>query len=204
MYRIQIDIGHGSENGALVAQRLAFEAAFPESSLAAVFAVGTAGDGLDEAAHQPGEVAEALAQRLDPDGVGQQSQAFGFDGVVAVLAGREQADPALGNLVIGPAQRLARIDVQHQMQVVAHDGVGVDRDGEALGDEADALLDPAPAMFEGPTAVVVDAAEERPPDAALDAVEGAGAVMWCDVRAGPGHASVLRRPDDRNVGEVLI
>ena len=90
--RIQVDIGHGGEYGALVAQRLALVASLPESSLAAVFAIGATGDGLDEAAHQPGEIAEALAQRLDPDGISQQPQTFGFDGGVAVLAGREKTD----------------------------------------------------------------------------------------------------------------
>ncbi len=37
-------------------------------------------------------------------------QAFGFDGGIAVLAGREQTEPAHGDLVIGPAQHLAGID----------------------------------------------------------------------------------------------
>jgi hypothetical protein len=119
--------------------------------------------------------------------------AFGFDRGVAILARREQADPARGDLVIGPTQCFVRVDAQHEMQVVAHHRIGVDRDGEASGDEADALLDPVPVMLKRLTAVVIDTAEERPPDAALDAVEGARAVMRCDVRAGSGHASVSRR-----------
>ncbi len=72
------------------------------------------------------------------------------------------------------------------MQVVAHDRIGVNRDGEALGDEVDALRDPVLAVLEGPTAVAIDAAEERSPDAALDAVEGAGAVERGDVGGGAG------------------
>jgi hypothetical protein len=45
------------------------------------------------------------------------------------------------------------------MRFSRHDGIGVDRDGKAIGHESDALLDPASAMFERQTAVGVDAAE---------------------------------------------
>lgn len=65
------------------------------------------------------------------------------------------------------------------------------------------MLDPVPAMLEGLTAVVIDAAEEGSPNAALYAVEGASAVKWCDVGAGPGHASVSLEHDGCDVGELL-
>ena len=60
------------------------------------------------------------------------------------------------------------------------------------------------------TTVVVDAAEDRPSDAALDAVEGAWAVVRCDVRASPGSwpcVAEARRvgcqgPADAVVGKI--
>ena len=113
-------------------------------------------------------------------------------------------DPARGDLGIAPAQRLGRVDAHHEMQVIAHHRIGIDRDGEAAGNELDAVFDPAPAMLEGLAAVVIDAAEEGPSDSALDAMEGAGAVQRCDVGAGPGHASVLLGRGWQGVGELLM
>lgn len=52
--RIQVDVGHGGEDRAVVAEGLAFVAAFPESSLAAVFAIRPSCDRFDQTAHQPG------------------------------------------------------------------------------------------------------------------------------------------------------
>lgn len=41
------------------------------------------------------------------------------------------------------------IDRDHQMQVVAHHGIGMDRAREAFGDRTNPRLDPRLAMFEG-------------------------------------------------------
>lgn len=75
------------------------------------------------------------------------------------------------------------------MQMVAHDRIGVDRNCEALRHDLDAGLDPCLAVFKGSSGVVVDATEECPSNASLDAVVRAGGVGRCDVRAGPGHGS---------------
>ncbi len=56
--------------------------------------------------------------------------------------------------------------------MVAHDRVDIDRDGETLGHETDAGLDPILAAPEGATDIRVIPAQEGPPDAALDAVIG--------------------------------
>lgn len=59
---IQVDVGHGGEDRAVVAQRLALVTSFPESSLAAVFAIRPSCDRFGEAAHEPAKAAQTLAQ----------------------------------------------------------------------------------------------------------------------------------------------
>jgi hypothetical protein len=46
--RVQVDISHGGKQGPLIAKRLALVPAFPESPLAAIFAIGASGDGLKD------------------------------------------------------------------------------------------------------------------------------------------------------------
>lgn len=68
--RVEVDIGHGRQYRALVAQCLAFVAAFPEATLAVVLAIRAAGDGLDQTAHQPGRTAQPLPDECESDGIG--------------------------------------------------------------------------------------------------------------------------------------
>ena len=58
--RIQIDIRHRREHGPIVTERLTLVAPFPEAPFAAVFAIRTASDRLDEAAHQPRKASQSL------------------------------------------------------------------------------------------------------------------------------------------------
>lgn len=58
-------------------------------------------------------------------------------------------------------------------------------------------------MLERLAAAGIDVTEKRPSDTALDAMKGARAVQRSDVRAGPGHASALRRRGWREVGALL-
>lgn len=51
--RVQIDIGHGGENRAVVAECLALVAPLPESPFAAVLAIRPSCDRFDQAAHEP-------------------------------------------------------------------------------------------------------------------------------------------------------
>ena len=118
--------------------------------------------------------------------------AFAFDRVVAILARRKQPDPTRCNVVVVQCACFARIDAQYQMQVIAHDRIGVDGDSEAFGHELYAGFDPCLAVFEGLPGVAVDATEEGSPNASLDAMECAKRIGWCDVRTGSGHdASVV-------------
>lgn len=131
--RIQVDVGHGGEDRTVVAQGLAFVAAFPESSLAPVFAIRPSRDRFDEATHEPGKAAKTLAQDADSVRVGKQALAFAFDGVVAILARWKQAHPARCDFVVMPCCRFVWVDAQNQVQMIAHDCVGVDGDSEAFG-----------------------------------------------------------------------
>lgn len=108
--RVQVDVGHGGEDRAVVAQGLALVASFPESSLAAVFAIGPARDRFDEAAHEPGKAAQALAQGANSVRVGEQALAFAFDRVVAMLARWKQPDPTRCNVVVVPYACFVRVD----------------------------------------------------------------------------------------------
>lgn len=53
------------------------------------------------------------------------------------------------------------------MQVVAHDGVGVNGYGKTPAETAKALLDPCFSMLEGLASVAVGAAEKSAPHASL-------------------------------------
>lgn len=190
--RIQVDVGHGGEDRAVVAQGLAFVAAFPESSLAAVFAIRPSRDRFDQTAHEPGNAAQTLAQDADSVRVSEQALAFAFDRVVVILARWEQSNPARCDFLIVPCCRFVWVDAQYQMQMIAHDRVGVDGDSEAFGHEMDTGFDPRLSVFEGLPGVAVYTAEERSPNASLDAMVCAGCIGRCDVRARPGHdASVV-------------
>lgn len=133
--RIQVDVGHGGEDRTVVAQSLAFVAAFPESSLATVFAIRSSRDRFDQTAHEPGKAAQTLAQDADSVRVCEQALALAFDRVVDILARWEQSDPARCDFVIVPCCRFVWGDAQYQMQMIAHDRVGVDGDSEAFGHE---------------------------------------------------------------------
>jgi hypothetical protein len=127
--------------------------------LAAVFAIRPSRDRFDQTAHEPGKAAQALAQDADSVWVGEQAPEFAFDRVVAILARRKQPEPTRGDFVVVPCACFARIDAQYQMQMIAHDRIGVDGDSEAFGYELDAGFDTCLAVFEGLPGIAVDAIE---------------------------------------------
>ena len=69
----------------------------------------------------------------------------GIEGVVEVAC---EADPAGGDVGIPPELRLAGVDSEDDVGVVAHDGPGVEADGEAFGEVDEALLDPVSSVVE--------------------------------------------------------
>jgi hypothetical protein len=74
------------------------------------------------------------------------------------------------DLIRGPCQRGRRVDVDHDVQVVAHHGVGVHADGEHPGEFDQPVLDPLLAVLEAAAAQCVLTAEECAAHAARDAV----------------------------------
>jgi len=63
--RRALHCGHTDEDRGVVQECLGFEATLPETALAVVLAVGLAGDGFVENAHEPGDVAQAGSPFLD-------------------------------------------------------------------------------------------------------------------------------------------
>src|SRR5690606_31743675 len=71
------------------------------------FAIGTAGDVLVEAAHEPGKAAKPLAVASNANRVACNRLAPRAAGLLvdcAVVPHRAQADPALGNLRVRPSR----------------------------------------------------------------------------------------------------
>ena len=77
--------------------------------------------------------------------------------------------------------------------MIAHDRVSVDRNREALTYQKDSCLDPVLPVLERLPGVAVDAAEKRPPHAALDAMKSAFCARSYKLRAGASHASSIPR-----------
>lgn len=188
---IQVDIGHRRQQCALVAQALGLEAALPKTALAGVFPVGTAGDGLGQATHQPRQVGQTASDQLQALGVGQQASTLHIDRLVDIVPGTKQAHPTGGDILVAPAGRGPGRKLHDQMQMIAHDRVGVDGDGEALRQETQPLFDPVLAVLERPSGVAVEPAQEGATDTALGAVIESVGTGLNELCAGLGHAAKM-------------
>lgn len=170
--RIEINVGHGGDDGGLVEQRHALEASLPEVPSAAIVAVGAAGEAFLHALHEPGERPQALADGIDPLQVGGPLRDFGGTPRLraAVRAGaRMRARPARGDLDGRPTDHAVGIGQDDDVQVVGHHGVGQHVDGEGACRLADEFADPGAAVL-GAVAAEVGTA-----NAAGDEVIGAWA-----------------------------
>ena len=87
-------------------------------------------------------------------------------------------EPAPCDIVIGPSRGGEGVEVDDEVEVIAHDGVGVDIDGEGLGEVGDTLLEPRFAVREVGTGEFIDAAQPSAAHAARDEVvaQGVGGV----------------------------
>ena len=85
--------------------------------------------------------------------------------------------------------------MQHDVQMVGHYRVAEQSDGEVVGEVEQALLDPFAAVLERAAAVVIDAAQEGAPHAALHAMKGAGSMGGDEQGAGRGHGCQLQLAD---------
>jgi hypothetical protein len=66
-----------------------------------------------------------------------------------IVGGREEAHPALGNFFVLPVASACGIDLEHDVDVVPHDGVGAERDGKELRQLVQAPFDPVAARSYG-------------------------------------------------------
>ena len=186
---VEVVVGHGGPGGELVGHVLGAEAALPEAAGAAVLEVGAAGDGLVEAAHVPGQVAEAVAQHGEAVGVVEQ---FGDRVVEQVgVLGREDGEPATGDVVVGEFEAVLGGVVDGDVVVVGHDGVGLDVDGEDAGEEEEALLDPGAAVGEVEAGEGVGAAEHGAADASGAEVVDAAVNAVDDFASGSSHGPIV-------------
>ena len=136
---------------------------------AVVLEVGTPRDGLLEVLHEVRHRPEGAPGARQAAGVAvHEFAAFGLEflGDGAARGRRERLEPAPRHLVVGPVAVGERVVAEHQVEVVAEHGVGVDVDGEAGRELAHALDEPGAAVRVVAVVVLVDAAQEGAADAA--------------------------------------
>lgn len=92
---------------------------------------------------------------MDSLRVGEQCLAFAFAGGIAIFAWRKQSCPACRDFIVVPSCRFARIDAQYEMQVIAHDRISADRNGEGFRRELDTGFNLRPPVFEGLPVIAV-------------------------------------------------
>jgi len=103
----------------------------PKPTCDIVLGIRLARDVFVEAAHEPGQIHQAQAALGEGFGIGQQDRAPLF--VVAFAGGREEADPAIGDLFGAPLLGRIGPDFECHVQMVAHHRVAHNGDGEELG-----------------------------------------------------------------------
>ena len=122
----------------------------------------------------------------------------------AALGGRERLDPAPRHLVVAPAAPGERVVAQHQVEVVAEHGVGVDVDREARRDLPEARHEPGAAVGVVAVVVLVDPAEEGAAHAARHEVVVA-LVHGIDQQMSRGcHAPMVRDPGTRRYRRIAM
>jgi hypothetical protein len=100
---------------------------------------------------------------------------------------RKHRAPAPHDLGIVPLRRQTGIDGDHQVQVVGHDGVGMDGDGELVGEPVDAVPQPLTAVLEAQVGLGIDTAQEGATRAARHAVAEPWGVRIDEVGARVAH-----------------
>jgi len=160
---VQIHVGHAGEDRGVVQKGLGFEAPFPETALTVVLAVGPAGNGFVENAHEPGNVGQAGSPFLD-DFTGFSVRRLGvvLTAQIALDAqrGAEQRAPALDHLALAPGGGGVRVYPENHVVVVAHQRIGAEVDAEGGGQGFEFVDDPLAVVFVVLAGKVVDAAEE--------------------------------------------
>ena len=197
---IEVDVGHCGEDALLVEKSAGVESPLEEVPFAAVLSVCAQGDGLLEMFHELGHGAEDGAKAFDSleppagevvqEGFAQSAKAFLVE--LPVAKGREGAAPSADDFVVRPLTRGGWVEEDDEMEVVAHDGVSVDLDGEEAGQMMHTVDEPAASMREIGLGEVIEAAEPAASDAARDEMVEEGCVGVDDFSASDSHARECR------------
>ncbi|GMV31625.1 MAG: hypothetical protein AMXMBFR59_37500 [Rhodanobacteraceae bacterium] len=170
---------------------MALVATLPEPAFAAILAVGATCNGLSETAHEPGKIAETAANDAQSDGVGKQALALRLDYTALCIRGRKKPDPAGGDIFIAPLCHGRWGELHNDVEMVAHDGVGMDCNGETAAEEVKSLDEPVFSMFEGPACIVVDTAEKSAPYTTLHPMVAAVTARRNELGSRDGHGVSL-------------
>ena len=134
-YGIEVDIGHGCDDGSLVEERDRCEASFPEMAGDVVFFVGPTGQAFFDGFHEPTDGREAGAYAFDPRAVVGQllNILYGgwFDFTECIAFGIDLA-PAFSDLKGCPFGGLSGVGLYHNVEMIAHRAPAEHVDGERL------------------------------------------------------------------------
>jgi hypothetical protein len=117
-----------------IQERLTLVATFPKATFAAIFLVGSPGEILIQAFHEPAQIMKPLTpltndvQSLE----GFPLLCLSLDPTLHDKRTTEQLHPALRNLLICQVQRLLLIDAENQMVVIGHHGISTEIDSKDL------------------------------------------------------------------------
>jgi len=129
-----------------------------------------------QAAHEPAQVGEARAPAANAS-----RRPVGREVLAWVVGAAKQPTVASDDFVVAPIASGFALDADHEVEVVAQDGVGADADGEIRGERGEQFNDPVLAVVEIASRGVVLAAEEGAAHAAADTClpyEATGEVGW--------------------------
>jgi len=171
---IQIDVSHAGGDGGNVEQGGAFEAGFPEASFDVVFFVSGAGNEFVETTHEPAQAGQALSEFGDAFGIIDQSGDLhigrGFELVLLVVIVREECQPAGSDFEVRPGGGDIGAGTEDEVEVVSHDGVGADIDGEDGGEMAQPVEQQGFTVREVAMSDRIEATEESAADTPAEAV----------------------------------
>ena len=156
-----------------------------------VFGIGHSGNGLIEAAHEPGDVEQSRPIFGDFQFHRRQlrlGKLFAGNEASDQACAAEQFHPVSGNLVIIPPQCAGLIDREHKVKMIGHDGISANVDGEYLGQFEDPGSDPAAPMSEIPPGPGINPAQELAPNASRDDVIVRSSVQRNQLATGHGHS----------------
>ena len=170
------------------------EARVVEVAAGAALLVGAPRDRLLEVLHEVRERAERPARPHQTARIAEQQLArlrLALLDDLAPLRRRERVDPAPRHLLVAPAPARQRVVAGDEVEVVAHDAVGVDLDGEAAGEELDAVDEPLLAVRVVASGAGVASAEEGALHAARHDVVVAGVDGVDQESSGSGHGGIV-------------